>query len=75
MTVETHEALITLFDGNEVISEEERTAYDGPPDWKWRPLDPARRAEWEAATADPARLDRERNLQTRSLRGPLAKGS
>lgn len=30
--------------------------FDGPEDWKFRPLDPARRKAWEKEVANPVRV-------------------
>ena len=63
MTVATHTALVTVYMGGELVKRGSTLNYTGDPNWKFEPIDPRRRAKWEAETADSARVadNRERS--------------
>lgn len=53
----THEVLVPVITPRGAHARVgDRLNYDGPPNWKFRPLDPADRETWESETADPARV-------------------
>jgi hypothetical protein len=64
----THEAVVQVHNGT-LIAMGQQVRYEGPPDWKFRPLDPEAAAEWDRDVADPQRALRA-NLQTQDVLHP-----
>ncbi|MCB4861120.1 hypothetical protein K7W03_16130 [Sphingobium sp. PNB] len=52
-----HTLLVKAYIDGEVKRPGTPVEYDGPPNWKFQPADPAQRAAWEAEAADPARVE------------------
>ena len=51
-----HTRLVPIYDGRTLLPPDEVIEYDGPPDWKMRPLDAVSRAMWELDIANPDRV-------------------
>jgi hypothetical protein len=67
----THITQVRVYDGV-VIGKDQPVRYAGPPNWKFRPLDPVAAAKWEVEIADPAR-ELQANLATKDiLRLPMS---
>lgn len=57
----THRVLVTMQRPDSTFWYRGQTVdYDGAPDWKLEPLDIEARAAWEETTAQPERVDAER---------------
>lgn len=57
----THRVLVTMEQAPGSFWYRGQTVdYDGPSNWKLEPLDEVARAEWEETTAQPDRVDSER---------------
>lgn len=54
-----HIAMVRVYCGGAMVRAGEVADYSGPPDWKYQPVDPAARAEWNMRTAQPERVARE----------------
>lgn len=63
-----HTRLVPIYDGRTILAADEVVDYDGPPDWKLRPLDAVSRAEWERTFANPARVEQARRSISRMER-------
>lgn len=62
----THRNLVAFQKATgEFVRMDSEVEYDGPPNWKFEPLDPEARAEWEVVASDPARVAGERAVQER----------
>lgn len=67
--METHTAMVMVYHEGELIPSGGGVNYTGKPDWKYRPNDPAARAEWEQTIADPERVVEMLDRQRPDLRG------
>jgi hypothetical protein len=52
----THTALVSVYIDGGLKKRGATLTYAGPANWKFEPLDPVLRQQWEAETADPARV-------------------
>jgi hypothetical protein len=60
----THRALVAYQRPDGVLVRmDSEVDYDGQPNWKFRPLDPKARENWEVETAQPGRVASERGRQ------------
>ena len=53
----THTTLVKVYINGEVKKPGAPVDYDGPPNWKFQPLDVEQRREWAETTADPTRVE------------------
>ena len=69
--VATHRTTVKVYDGQH-IEAGELVRYEGPPDWKFEPLDEAAAATWREETARPERALSD-NLRTGAvIRAPMS---
>lgn len=64
----THITQVQVYDGV-VIGKDQPVRYEGPLNWKFRPLGPEAAEAWEAEIADPAR-EMQTNLATKDVLHP-----
>jgi len=55
-----HTRLVPIYDGGRLLPPDDVVEYDGPENWKFRPIDVAAREKWERDFANPERVEQAR---------------